>query len=73
MKLAPITADDLELTEVDGGLAILTNNSTSSWKDLKPSEIGEFLHADYIIYGRVKEFRKVRLVFSSPAVRRSAM
>ena len=61
---------DIELTEIDRGLRILANNSLSSWRDLTPAELGNFFHADFLIYGRVKEFKKVFLGIYSQIILR---
>ncbi|MFC1869515.1 GNA1162 family protein [Thermodesulfobacteriota bacterium] len=52
---------DIELSAVDRGLEILGSGGTKTWRDLSPSSIGKHFHADYIIYGRIKEFKKVFL------------
>ncbi len=52
---------DLELAAIDRGLTIFVEKPPSSWRDLSPSSIGEFFHADYIIYGRVRELKKIFL------------
>lgn len=49
---------DFELSEVDRALEILQSSSSHSWRDITPSNIGEIFHADFIIYGRVKEFKR---------------
>ncbi len=59
---------DFELTEIARGLATLEKNSSSSWEDLPPADIGKFFHADYVIYGRVKEFKKIFLGIYSQIV-----
>ena len=52
---------DIELSEIDRGLEILEKSSSKSWKDLSASSIGKFFNADYIIYGKVREFKKIFL------------
>ena len=49
---------DIELSEVDSALKTLEQTSSQTWRDLPPSSLGDFFHADFIIYGRVKEFQK---------------
>ncbi len=52
---------DVELMDVDRGLTVLTQNRSLSWMDLAPSTIADFFHADYVIYGSVKDFRRLFL------------
>ena len=52
---------DFELNEVDRGLKILENSSSTLLKDISPPNIGKFFHADYVVYGRVKEYKKLFL------------
>lgn len=52
---------DFELDETDHGLEMLTKGSPASWRDLSPSRVGKFFHADYVIYGRVRSYKKIFL------------
>ncbi|NIA08574.1 MAG: hypothetical protein GWP10_02070 [Nitrospiraceae bacterium] len=56
---------DLELGEVDSVLKALQNTSSKSWTNLPPSTLGDLFRADFVIYGRVEEFRKIFLVLYS--------
>jgi hypothetical protein len=52
---------DFELNEVDGVLEAFEQESALKWKDLSPKVIGDLFSADYIIHGRVKNFKKTYL------------
>jgi hypothetical protein len=56
---SPKNYRDIELAEVDRALETLRSASSKTWKDLSPTDLGEFFHADFIIYGKVMEFQKV--------------
>jgi len=49
---------DLELEEVDRILQAHEKISRRPWKDLPPENLGELLHADFLLYGKVNDFRK---------------
>ena len=50
---------DFELNEVDSALETLQHASSQAWRDLSPSSLGDLFHADFIIYGKVKEYKKI--------------
>jgi len=52
---------DFELSEVDRVLEKIQLYSSQPWRDLSISSLGNYFHADYFIYGRVKEFKKIFL------------
>ncbi|MFC1824349.1 SPOR domain-containing protein [Thermodesulfobacteriota bacterium] len=52
---------DVELTRVDRGLKLLSQSHPGTWKDLDPTVLGNFFRADFLIYGRVKDFKKIFL------------
>ena len=56
---SPKNYRDIELVEVDRALEILASGSSKAWKDLSPVVLGEFFHADFIIYGKAIEFQKL--------------
>ena len=59
---------DYELNEVDRGLKILEDCSSTLWRDMSPTNIGKFFQTDYVIYGRVKEYKKIFLGIYSQIV-----
>jgi hypothetical protein len=52
---------DFELEEVDRALKILEQTSSRPWKELPPPALGDFFHADFLIYGKVEWFDKLFL------------
>ncbi len=52
---------DIELGEIDSVLNALQNAYSRSWKTFPPSTLGHLLRADFVIYGHVREFRKLFL------------
>lgn len=49
---------DLELTQVDQALHMAEKSSGKPWRALTPRRLGQILHADLLIYGRVKALDK---------------
>ena len=61
---------DFELNEVDRSLKILENTSSRPWKEIPAADLGQFFHADFIIYGQVQVFEKVFLgIYSQIALK----
>jgi hypothetical protein len=52
---------DFELAEVDRALKILERTSSRPWKELPATTLGDFFHADFLIYGKVEWFDKLFL------------
>ena len=52
---------DIEINEIDGVLKIISDTSSNSWERMSPTQLGEILQADFLIYGRVKGFDKIFL------------
>lgn len=64
------TYHDFELSEIDRALKSLKDSSSQAWKDLSPVNLGNLFHSDYLIYGRVEEFKKLFLgVYSQIAIK----
>jgi hypothetical protein len=49
---------DIELSEVDSALEMLRNTSLKTWKEHSATSLGQFFHADFVIYGKVLEYDK---------------
>lgn len=61
---------DFELDEVDRSLKLLEELSNRPLKEIPVSTLKDFFHADFIIYGQVKEFKKVFLgIYSQIALK----
>ncbi len=61
---------DLELGEVDKVLETVEKTSGKSWEELTPAAFGRLFHTDYILYGKVKEFKKRFLgIYSQIAIK----
>ena len=56
---------DVELHEIDGSIQALEKLYAKPWQDISVAELGNFFNADFIIYGDVKIFRKIYLLFYS--------
>ena len=50
---------DIELNDVDLILKTHSENHSRTWEDLPPSDLGDLFHADFIIFGKVLEYRKI--------------
>jgi hypothetical protein len=49
---------DIELGEVDRIIEARENNDSPAWKGLSPADLGDLFHADFIILGKVLEYKK---------------
>jgi hypothetical protein len=49
---------DIELARVDQALSTAQRLSGKDWSDLTPRQLGDILHVDLIIFGRVKDYEK---------------
>ena len=56
---------DFELREVDSSLNVLEGLYAKKWGSIPAPEIGKFFHADFLIYGEVKSFSRIYLLFYS--------
>ena len=52
---------DIELTAVDRGLESIQKARSGAWRDVPPETLGRYLHADFVIYGKVKDYQKLFL------------
>ena len=52
---------DIELTTVDRGLESIQKTKPGTWRDVPPETLGRYLHADFVIYGKVKDYQKLFL------------
>ncbi|MFC1883356.1 SPOR domain-containing protein [Thermodesulfobacteriota bacterium] len=52
---------DIEISEVDEVLKVITDTSSVHWKNMDPPKLGEIFQADFLIYGKVKGFEKIFL------------
>jgi len=60
---------DIELSAVDRGLESIQKTQPGAWRDVPPETLGKYLHADFVIYGKVKDFQKLFLgVYSQIAL-----
>jgi hypothetical protein len=60
---------DIELSTVDRALESLQKAQSGAWRDVPPETMGKYLHADFVIYGRVKDYQKIFLgVYSQLAL-----
>ena len=67
--LSALNYYDLELGRVDNTLKTIERTSAKKWRDLSPAVLGDILHADLIIYGKVRAFKKYFLgVYSQIAL-----
>ena len=56
---------DIEINEIDGVLKIISDTSSIPWERMSPSQLGEILQTDFLIYGRVRGFDRIFLVIYS--------
>lgn len=49
---------DIELNRVDRALASIQKTQAGSWREVPPETLGKYLHADFVIYGKVKHYQK---------------
>lgn len=60
---------DVELTGVDRALASIQKTQAGTWREVPPETLGKYLHADFVIYGKVKDYQKLFLgVYSQLAL-----
>lgn len=52
---------DIELSAVDRGLESIQKSKSGAWRDVPPETLGKYLHADFVIYGKVRDFQKLFL------------
>lgn len=52
---------DMELTGVDRALASIQKTRAGTWREVPPETLGKYLHADFVIYGKVKDYQKLFL------------
>jgi len=64
-QFAPKSFIDMEISKIDSVLKENFIETASDLKNFDPREIGEMLHADALIYGRVTNYKKVWLLFYS--------
>ena len=57
-QLSALNYYDLELKRLDDTLQAFQKSSGRAWGDLLPAEMGELLHADLIIFGKVKSLKR---------------
>ena len=50
---------DIELGAVDRALESIQRTQSGTWREVPPETLGKYLHADYVIYGRVKDYQKI--------------
>lgn len=60
---------DIELSGVDQALTSIQKTQAGTWRDVPPETLGKYLHADFVIYGKVKDYQKLFLgVYSQIAL-----
>ena len=52
---------DFEPSVVDGILEVYQKKTPQNWRDLSPSNLGHLFQADWMIFGTVKDYRKIFL------------
>ncbi len=52
---------DIELSTVDRGLESIQKAQSGAWREVPPETLGKYLHADLVIYGKVRDFQKLFL------------
>lgn len=52
---------DTELSTVDRALESIQRRQAGTWRELPPETLGKYLHADFVIYGKVKDYQKLFL------------
>jgi hypothetical protein len=52
---------DIELSTVDRGLESIQRTQAGTWREVPPEILGQYLHTDYVIYGKVKDYQKIFL------------
>jgi hypothetical protein len=59
---------DIELSTVDRVLGSIQKTQSGAWRDVPPESLGKYLHADFVIYGKVKDYEKIFLGIYSQLV-----
>jgi TolB-like protein len=60
---------DIELSTVDRVLDSIQKKQSGAWRNVPPESLGEYLHADFVIYGKVRAYEKLFLgVYSQIAM-----
>jgi TolB-like protein len=60
---------DIELSTVDRALESIQKTQAGTWREVPPETLGKYLHTDYVIYGKVKDYQKLFLgVYSQIAL-----
>jgi len=60
---------DMELSMVDRALESIQVTQSGAWRDVPPETLGKYLHADFVIYGKAKDYQKLFLgVYSQLAL-----
>jgi hypothetical protein len=59
---------DIEMSTVDRALESIQRTQSGAWRDVPPETLGKYLHADFVIYGKVKEYEKLFLGIYSQLV-----
>jgi hypothetical protein len=59
---------DIELSTVDRVLESIQKTQSGAWRDIPPESLGKYLHADFVIYGKVKDYEKIFLGIYSQLV-----
>jgi hypothetical protein len=52
---------DIELSAVDRALESIQRTHAGTWREIPPETLGKYLHTDYVIYGKVKDYQKLFL------------
>jgi hypothetical protein len=52
---------DIELSTVDRALESIQKTQSGAWRDVPPESLGKYLHADFVIYGKVLDYDKLFL------------
>jgi hypothetical protein len=50
---------DIELSTVDRALESIQRRQAGTWREVPPEALGKYLHADFVIYGKVKDYQKL--------------
>ncbi len=66
--LSPKNYHDVEPSRVDRLLKLKDEESGAGWRDLPPAELGSMFSADFLIYGRVLNYRRTFLGIYSQIV-----
>ncbi len=50
---------DMELSAVDRALESVQKTQAGTWREVPPETLGKYLHTDYVVYGKVKDYQKL--------------